>query len=135
MITFQGWAIIRESFNEGDESEALRKSIQEELEKKVMLLDETNESLFLKLGYFNGELKLLIAGASNHKTAPWFEVLKLYKWLSQNAIGSYGLLHFHDDEDQQGLSNSFQVYSLKKGILEHGIDPFLSPVVPEVEVL
>ncbi len=135
MITYQGWAIVREAFDEAGESEDLRRKIQMQLDEKVRNLNQVSVNRFLHVQFFNGELKLIVAGASNHKTSLWFEVLALFEWLAKNAVGSFGLLHMHDDEDTEGLENKFQVYCLKKGCLSHGAEAKLSPVVPELELI
>ncbi len=133
MLEYQGWVTIRESYNESQESEELLANIWNQLHEKLSILERDEHNRFIKLKIFNGEKKLLVCGCSNHKDSRWAEVLDLYQWISKNAVGSYGLLHFFDDEDNDGLNNQFQVYVLKKGNLIKVVDPFLSPFISELE--
>jgi hypothetical protein len=68
----------------------------------------------------------------NHAGEPFY-LLELFAWVAKESSGSYGLLYFHDDEDE-AYQNEFQVYVLKRGKLIKGkTDPFLSPYYEEVE--
>ena len=77
---------------------------------------------------------LSIFGHNNHRNEP---VVDLFRWLAENARGSYGLLYIHDDEDfKRGsdYTNRFRVWKLTLGQLEELDDPFLSPYMPTVEL-
>jgi hypothetical protein len=69
-------------------------------------------------------------------------VLKVFAWLARNALGSYGLVHLHDDEDEgesaracgrdgTDYTNAFRVWRLLERNVEEFDDPFLSPIVPK----
>lgn len=133
MLSYYGWAEIRESYNEEGESDILMQEIWTSLQKKSAEIMQNASNWSVEPKIFNGEYKLFVSGASNHKTNPWFEVLELFEWLAKNAVGSYGLLYLLDNEDKEGFNNDFQVYVLKKGTLTKQNDPFLSPYIPEIE--
>ena len=67
----------------------------------------------------------------NHPGVPFYPI-EIFTWAAENSTGSYGLLHFHDDEDES-QPNEFQVYALKRSKLLKSKDLFLSPYVAEVE--
>ncbi len=135
MIEYQGWVVLRESFNEQDESEELLAKIYENLKNKVAQINDDRKAETCYLNIINGEIKLMVTGLDNHKSSSWEEMLSLYDWIAKNACGSYGLLHFFDDEDINGLNNHYQVLVLKKGKISFEIDRFLSPYIPQVEEL
>ncbi|WP_299261182.1 Imm7 family immunity protein [uncultured Aquimarina sp.] len=129
MIEFNGWAIIRESFNEEGESEKLLNSIINQINLKIIEMDSGNE--FYSLKYLNGTYHLSIMANHNHRTE---HVIEFFKWISEISKGSYGILYVHDDEDiEKGNENKFKVWSLKKGKVVEMNDVFLSPMNPEIE--
>lgn len=133
MLSYYGWIEIRESYSEEGESDILMQEIWTTLQTKAEEIQKISFNCSVETKIMNGEYKLIIFGASNHKRSPWYEILELLEWLAQNSIGSYGLLYLQDNEDKDGFDNQFQVYVLKKGILTKQNDPFLSPCIPEVE--
>ena len=123
---FHGWATIRESYNEEGECES---RLQEAIAAIGSFVD--NELNFpAKVFATNYQYHLMMSGNSNHyRDGP----LQLFKLIRDIAPGSYGLLHIHDFEDDDGWDNHFQVWVLKKGSLERCRDTMLSPYFPEVE--
>lgn len=59
-------------------------------------------------------------------------MIEIFRWVSENLPGSYGLLYVHDDEDAED-NNRFVVWKLVRGILTRESDTFLSPFIPVVE--
>jgi len=133
MLEYQGWFVIRESYNEEEESEAGLDRIWENIKVYVENINETRKAEVCHLSVINNDYKLTIAGLDNHKSSSWTELLEFFNWIAIEARGSYGLLYFYDDEDKNGLNNQFQVLVLKKGKINFEIDSFLSPYIPEVE--
>lgn len=133
MIEYQGWVVIRESYNEVNESSELLDKIWDELKGIVNKINKERLAEICNLQVINGDYKLSILGLDNHKSSSWEEIVDLLKWLAKFAVGSYGLLYFYDDEDKNGLDNQFQVLVLKKGKVSIEKDNFLSPYIPEVE--
>ncbi len=130
MININGWICIRESYNDemNDQPKliALIKSIESKIAEE---LNYDNEHYNLKS--VNGEFYLSITIAHNHRSQHPFEFLQ---WIATNSIGSYGIVYVQDDEDYlRGNENKFKVWRMKKGMLDELNDPFLSPVIPEIE--
>jgi len=134
MIEYQGWATIREAFNEQGEDEEKLVSVTHKL---AMLVDELGQRPWCEATFtqINGEYRLFIMGNRNHASGDWPEVLALFEWVAENAPGSYGILSIHDDEDAENRNNEFQVFVLRRGTLKRGFDPHLSPYIPMVEEL
>lgn len=133
MLEYQGWFVIRESFNERDDSENMMKEIWQKLAIFVVKINSNRQAEICQMKITNGSYKLMIAGMDNHKSSSWTELLEFLNWIGLEAKGSYGLLHFYDDEDKNGLENQFQVIVLKKGKISFNLDTFLSPYNLEVE--
>ncbi len=107
--------------------------IWQEFLSKIDMTFKNLENPQIKTGILNGNYQFMIFGFHNHKSQEFFDVLEIYQWLAKNAVGSYGLLHYFDDEDKAGFDNQFQVYSLKKGKFECQQDKLLSPYFNEIE--
>jgi len=104
MIECHGWATIREAYREEDENEKR--------------LDEA----------------ISIISSEIEKTGNrWDGVIKLFQLVADVAKGSYGLLHFHDDEADGEQANAFQVFVLKRGKIELSVEKHLSPYFPTLE--
>ncbi|XVV09022.1 Imm7 family immunity protein [Actinoplanes sp. CA-131856] len=82
------------------------------------------------LRYMNGQAFLHVGGFSNHRADP--DVNDLFRYVSEIAPGSYGLLHTLDDE-APGHENEVRVLRLVRGELSAHREPLLSPVVPALE--
>lgn len=138
MFEFHGWAKIRlpdddddrgfSAIGRGPEYDAikqLRNAINE-------AHDEFCEFDILKAG--NGLIVLSAHGLRNHRYEP---VIGLFRWVATELPDSYGLLYIHDDEDSsrgEDFGNEFRVWRLALGKFEELSDPFLSPVIPTVEL-
>lgn len=133
MIEYYGWVCVREGFNEANESEEMMGKIWQEFLSKIDMTFKNLENPQIKTGILNGNYQFMIFGFHNHKSQEFFDVLEIYQWLAKNAVGSYGLLHYFDDEDKAGFDNQFQVYSLKNGKFECQQDKLLSPYFNEIE--
>ncbi|TLS51716.1 hypothetical protein FE782_14590 [Paenibacillus antri] len=124
MFEFHGWIVLR--YHTHDTNELL----QDKAYKNFInyLKDADTERLSNSIRR-NGQDSWTITGLHNHRSS---YVLDIYKWVSENLPGSYGLLYMHDDEDAE-YNNTFVVWKLVRGILTRETDPFLSPYVPVVE--
>lgn len=133
MIEIHGWATIRESYTEeGEDDERLAKIIAE-LTVKLENYPARYDNMNIDCLTLNGSHHLTVTANTNHKDGRWHFVHDLFKWLSEQAPGSYGILTCHDDEDQNGLENEFQIFLLKKGNFVRSKDALLSPYFPTVE--
>ena len=127
MFSVFGWATISCSTNEIDQAED--KKILEKLDEQIekYRIDGLIEIRLYKT--LNGSLNALsIVGSRNHR---YEKIIDLYRWLADNATGSYGLLYIHDDESN--FENEFRVLRLARGKISVESDPFLSPIIPTVE--
>ncbi|NOS94596.1 MAG: hypothetical protein HOP30_22015 [Cyclobacteriaceae bacterium] len=129
MIEYHGWIVVRESFDEKGEDDEKLHDLFRQVQNKIQSLHKENE--FYDLRYLNGTLHLSIQGNHNHRDE---QLLDFYKWVAQNAIGSYGLLYVYDEEDRQRENgNKFKVWRMKKGQVDELDDVYLSPYFPTVE--
>ena len=131
MIELHGWFTIREAFREEDESDEALSSAISQIEQAISKLSDLNLSAQLMVQ--NGCYSLLINGNFNHRDGRWTEVKELVRLVSKIAPGSFGILHFHDDEDSDGRDNQFQAMVMKKGRIQTVIEENLSPVFCELE--
>lgn len=134
MIEYYGWANIRESFDEANENDELMTTIWQTFLQEVNELFARSSNPQIKTAILNGQYHFMISGFHNHKSQDFLNVITIFEWLGKNAVGSYGLLYFFDDEDTDSYDNQFQVYCLKKGKFERQTDTFLSPYFNEVEM-
>jgi hypothetical protein len=130
MVELHGWALIRENFTVDNEDLNLDYIINR-LTQEIEKMDEKED--LLRISICNGEHSLTVTKFTNHFSADIKEVFYLFKLIATIAPGSYGLLYLHDDENNTGFSNEFQVFVLSKGSFKQQKDPFLSPYFPMVE--
>lgn len=131
MIEFQGWANIAEAPDWEDDLDRLAQVVTEiTAEAKRLNEDLRTVRLFVEepLGHV-----VLIAGYFGHTWRGWDEIVNFFKMIGEKAGGSFGLLHFIDDEDKTGHVNDYQVLVMKRGKVGLEVDPFLSPYFPEIE--
>ncbi|KDN25399.1 hypothetical protein MBO_04047 [Moraxella bovoculi 237] len=103
------------------------KNIQNALSNMLNVVD-----IDFSLRAKNGSYQISIFGNSNHLDSSYEYLFSFLKWISNHAIGSYGLIYILNDEDEKNPDN-FVVYSLKKGHIYLHKDKFLSPINPEIE--
>jgi hypothetical protein len=129
MYEFHGWVTIHETTAEIDAGnlEGIIGNIQGYISKLSW------SSGLLKLYPANGMYHLAVGGCLNRKTSEAEDLLQLYRFIAEQAPGSYGLLYTWDDEDIEGYDNEFRVYVLARGNLQLKKDIYLSPCVPVVE--
>jgi Immunity protein 7 len=133
MFEYHGWATLRTDILDeyGEESEKAQQEFVEVLRHHITTW-AINGAIHIEQR--NGLDVLNIFGHNNHRQQP---VIDLFKWVSENARGSYGLLYIHDDEDfKRGndYTNHFRVWKMALGQLQELDDPFLSPYMPTVEL-
>lgn len=131
MVEVHGWFTVREAFREKDEADEELLGAVSRIQKAIEALNKFN--LFATMLSQNGAHNLLINGNFNHLDNRWNEVIELVALVAKVAPGSFGVLHFHDDEDKCGLDNQFQAMVMKKGKLQTHVEQRLSPVLSELE--
>ncbi len=127
MIQFHGWAVIRYHTHDTD------RGLQDACWKQLSDYVDSIHNELIRLQRYNGCDSVIVAGMHNHRADYVFD---LFQWIANNAMGAYGILYIHDDEDQsrtKDYSNVFRVWQLCRGDLTENDDPFLSPFVPTVE--
>ncbi len=133
MYEYHGWVTLRTHILDeyGEESEEAQEKFLQELHQHITILPLNAD---IRVERRNGLDTLNITGHNNHRQQA---VIDLFKWASENARGSYGLLYIHDDEDfKRGndYTNHFRVWKMALGQIQELDDPFLSPYMPTVEV-
>lgn len=130
MIEIHAWLTLR--YSDYDSEEQLQRKFIADF--KGYLAQNHNWVLADSYGKFidrNGLECFTLDVQHNHKGEPFY-ALDIFSWVAKESTGSYGLLYFHDEEDQE-FFNEFQVCVLKRGKLTKSKDSFLSPYWEEVE--
>lgn len=133
MFEYHGWVTLRTDILDeyGEESEKAQQEFVEVLRQHITTLPINGA---IRIEQRNGLDVLNMTGHNNHRQQP---VIDLFKWVSENARNSYGLLYIHDDEDfKRGYDymNHFRVWKMALGQIEELDDPFLSPYMPTIEL-
>ena len=123
MITIFAWLEIRSTYLDEDlHPEIDEKMIFEKIDNSVRGLKyngiqviEKNYSRFIQFSVME-----------NHKTGKSEEMIDLFEYITKIATGSYGLLYYLDDEDNQ-FGDEFRVLVARKGKCEWKQDVFFSP--------
>lgn len=117
MVEYHGWFSVHQSIDGEDEEgiENTAKSIRLYIDR---IFTPNRIMVFQPI---NGTYLLNFSGIANHRSSDVTEIFELIELIAKTAIGSYGLLHFYDDEDQSGR-NDFVVYKLQGGKFEKSMD-------------
>jgi len=82
----------------------------------------------------NGVGMLQVTNCQNHPGGLIDDLCRLFQYIGQVASGSYGQIHYWDDDGQQNRdSNAMYVILLARGSVTMHKDPFLNPCIPNVE--
>jgi hypothetical protein len=133
MVEIHGWITLRYSdyHSEDDKQHDFVYHFKQFLQKHCEWVVGNPDSQIGYLTQRNGLDCFTIAAQHNHLGSPFYP-LDIFKWVAEHSPGSYGILYFHDDEDE-ARHNEFRVFTLKRGKLIELKDPFLSPYLEEVE--
>ncbi|GBG10436.1 MULTISPECIES: Imm7 family immunity protein [Paenibacillus] len=124
MFEFHGWVVLR--YHTHDTNETFQDKSYSDF---INYLKDVDTEGLSNITRRNGLDSWTITGLHNHRSN---YVLDIFRWVSENIPGSYGLLYVHDDEDAED-NNRFVVWKLARGILTHESDNLLSPYIPVVE--
>ena len=130
MVEVHGWITLRYSDYhsiEAEQNDFVYRFKQFLLKQSNWVLDDQIGSLTRR----NGLDCFTLNVQHNHPGEPFYP-LDIFTWAAENSTGCYGMLYFHDDEDEVH-QNEFQVFTLKRGKLIKEKDAFLSPYVEGVE--
>ncbi|MFI7396270.1 Imm7 family immunity protein [Streptomyces tendae] len=122
MFEYHGWITVRETAA-NDEDETRLRQIVDELRRHIA---QMGSPYLLDLRWMNGEPFIHFGGSSNHRSPP--DIVELFEQ-AVVAPGSYGLLHFHDDEEPD-RENEIQVLRLVRGTVTQHKEALLSPYIP-----
>lgn len=142
MYSVHGWATIWSSYKnddtvddllDDDKLDALRNQIAERIQH--LGLDRSEQRIhpnpFAEIHTLNYETHLWLSGSNNH--AQWHEaIMDLFRYITDIAPGSYGLVYIENDKDPEH-PNDFRVWVLARGAFVERGDPFLSPHFPVIE--
>jgi hypothetical protein len=78
----------------------------------------------------NNQVTFLASALHNHRGG---YIIDVFKTLGTLAPGSYGILHYNDNEVNMNADERFILYVMKKGKVSEEQDCFLSPRVPTIE--
>lgn len=129
MIELHGWVTIRETYKAVDYEEDNIHNVINHIKKEIDKLCWFKPQIKV----LNGEYYIEFTLFANHQNSQTKDIFQLYKMIGKTAEGSYGLIYLHDDEDNSGKENQFQVFVLARGIVKQSNDPFLSPIIPTLE--
>ena len=128
MVEYYGWVKLCQSID-GEDEENIG-AISEMVKNQLKKIDFPERILILQA--LNGSYILNVSGHTNHMSDDVYEMFDLFKFIGKNAVGSYGLLYFKNDEDTEA-PNTFKVWRLSKGELKEFKDTLLSPCNPTIE--
>jgi hypothetical protein len=147
MLFAYGWAVVRSSqerYCEAGASERIDE-IDDEVDRADEVLFDALEAFLARFSppdldwHFrrtmnNARGTLLFSSSRNHRGEP--SAIDVLQWLAREGPGSYGLVYLHDDEDDKRTRvdhrNEFRVWRLLRGGIDELSDPFLSPIVPNI---
>ena len=131
MIEIHGWVVIREAFNEAEESDEALSFAISKIERELGKMDY--HSFSGQLMNQNGAYNLTLSGNFNRPDSRWQAIIALLSTVAKVAPGSYGLVHFFNDEVSGPEADLFKAYLIKKGSVELVTDLHLSPYFSEIE--
>lgn len=130
MIELHGWLTVRETYEAIEESEEILLQQIEKIKEEIENLTWFKPELAGQNGTFFVQFTLCHNRLPNFQNS---EVYGFFKRVGEIAPGSYGLIYLYDDEAQGSKKNEFQVFVLRRGVVEQLSDTFLSPFIPKVE--
>ena len=129
MLDYYGRIVVIDSPGEGDDREldAIGKWLVGRLETLKPGPD------LLDVRWVDGTQFLTFSGQRDPRDTYFDDLLRVIQELAARAPGSYGTIHYHDDDPDHPFTNEFRVIALARGRLVEHPDPFLSPVIPTIE--
>ena len=128
MVELHGWLTLRESTSEEDDRII---EIANDITDKIKMLEWNSENF--RINSYNGQYYIGIDLHSNRKDKRVEDVFNILEYILKKAVGSYGIVYMHDDEDVKGKDNEFVAYVIARGSITEKKDSFLSPYIPVVE--
>ena len=132
MFEYHGWLVIRAAPYETETEDADEQAAVDFVRRLVDAEVRSGAPGLRDLRYVNGQAQFHFGGFRNRRTADFDDVLTAVVELARYAPGTFGLVHYHDDEDPV-RDNEYRVLVIRRGEVTEQDDPFLSPVIPAVE--
>jgi len=129
-MDINGWAVINESYVYDDESSIPYERYIDAVRAHVTELDL---GFAVTVSTPNGIGMVQVAMCRNHDDRATDEILDLFRYIGQIAPGSYGQLHFRDEEGRRRDWNTMDVAVLARGSVTMHKDPFFNPCCPNIE--
>ena len=130
MFEYHGWLVLRAAPHDTETEHADLRAAVEFVQR---LLVDLNEVPGLRdLRRVNGSPQFHFGGFTNHRPAEFEDLLTGVRDLAARAPGTYGLVHYWDDEAPVH-DNEFRTLVVKRGTVTEHDDPYLSPLIPTVE--
>ena len=130
MYEFHGWLGLAESTEEADCGN-LEAAISELRDRVQALGWQTANAEVLLL---NGQFFLRLTGLVNRRRDEARNVAELLTFVSNRLPGSWGMVYERsDDMPTPPGPGAFRVLVLSRGVVREHLDPFLSPVNPNIE--
>lgn len=130
MIEYHGFIVIREGYQESMNNDILLNDIIITLKNKIDFYNKQYQNADIVLNHKNDIYQLSVFGGTNHLNQDWLDFYELLKWIAKNAVGSYGVIYFLDNDNCE----NFWVYCLKKGEIYCEKDDYFSPINPQIEL-
>lgn len=133
MFEFHGWFALRDATEDGG-ANVVREAVEELrgwLAERVAYV-----TVAVDVHELNGEYFLNLTGLANrrHGRPETDDLEDLLPWLVKRLPGSYGLLFERsDDMPTPPGAGAFRVRALRRGRVSEHLDPFLSPIQPNIE--
>lgn len=129
MLDYYGRIVVLDSPGEGDD--LALDAIATWLTGQLETLDQGADLLDAR--WIEGTQILTFGGLRDPRDSYFDDLLLVIQGLASRAPGSYGTIHYHDDDLNHPFKNEFRVIAMARGRLTEHPDPFLSPVIPTVE--
>lgn len=123
MTEIHAWLVIRAThLNEDNHPEINEKEIYDKVEGIISNLKYNEIKILQRNGLNNINMFLY----TNHKTKEADELIETFTKIAEMATGSYGLLYYWNDEDNDSYDD-YKVLIARKGVVEWKADDFFSP--------
>ena len=132
MLQYHGWLVIEAAPYETETEDADRRAAVGFVQDLVDAAAADGVQGLRDLRWVNGQAQFHFGGFRNHRNAEFDGLLASIAELGRRAPGTYGVVHYADDEDPVH-HNDFRLVVIRRGEMVERTDPNLSPVVPLLE--
>ncbi len=130
MFEYHGWLVLRAAPHDTGTEDADVRAAAEAVQQLITRLDGVPGLRDLRR--VNGSPQFHFGGYTNHRPPEFEDLLDGIRGLAARAPGTYGLVHYWDDE-VPAHDNELRVLVVKRGTITEHDDPYLSPLIPTIE--